>query len=49
LKNYDTLSEAIKDLQQKGYTYNFNLKPECLEYASLKIEIQPEDFKVDEI
>ena len=49
MKNYDTLSEAINDLQQKGYTYDFNLKPECLGCASLKIEIQPEDFKVDEI
>lgn len=49
MKNYDTLSEGINDLQANGYTYDFNLKPECLECASLKIEIQPEDFKVDEI
>ncbi|NDP27855.1 MAG: phosphoribosylpyrophosphate synthetase [Flavobacterium sp.] len=48
MKNYDTLSEAINDLQQRGYTYDFNLEPECLECASMKIEIQPEDFKVDE-
>ena len=47
MKNYDTLSEAINDLQANGYTYDFNLKPECLECASLKIEIHPEDFKVD--
>jgi hypothetical protein len=49
LNNYDTLSEAINDLQVNDYTYDFNLKPECLECASLKIEIQPEDFKVDKI
>ena len=48
MNNYDTLSEAINDLQQRGYAYDFNLKPECLECASLKIEIKPEDFKVDE-
>lgn len=47
MKNYDTLSEAINDLQAKEYTYDFNLKPECLECASLKIQIQPENFKVD--
>lgn len=47
MKNYDTLSEAINDLQGNGYTYDFNLKPECLECPSLKIEIRPEDFKVD--
>ncbi len=48
MKNYDTLSEAINDLKQRGYSYDFNLKPSCLECASLKIEIKPEDFKVDE-
>tara|TARA_B100000949_G_scaffold128856_1_gene113632 strand:+ start:258 stop:551 length:294 start_codon:yes stop_codon:yes gene_type:complete len=49
MKNYDTLSEAINDLQTNEYPYDFNLKPECLECASLKIEIRPEDFKVDKI
>lgn len=47
MKYYDTLSEAINDLQANGYTYDFNLKPECLECVSLKIEIHPEDFTVD--
>ena len=49
MKNYDTLSEAINDLQTNEYPYDFNLKPECLECASLKIEIRPEDFNVDKI
>tara|TARA_R110002049_G_scaffold125135_2_gene280766 strand:- start:4222 stop:4515 length:294 start_codon:yes stop_codon:yes gene_type:complete len=49
MKNYDTLSEAITDLQQRGYTYDFNLKPTCLECASLKLEIHPEDFEVVEM
>jgi len=49
MKSYDTLSEAVNDLIQRGYTYDFNLKSDCLECASLKIEIRPEDFKVDEM
>ncbi len=49
MKSYDTLSEAIQDLQRRGYTYDFNLKPHCLECASLKLEIQPEDFEIDEL
>jgi hypothetical protein len=48
MKNYDTLSEAINDLKQRGYSYDFNVKPTCLECASLKIEIKPEAFKVNE-
>jgi len=47
MNNYDTLSEAVNDLNRRGYTYDFNLKPECLECASLKIEIHPEDFEVE--
>jgi hypothetical protein len=47
MKNYDTLSEAINDLQLRGYTYDFNLEPECLKCASLELEIHPEDFKTD--
>ena len=49
MKNYDTLSEAINDLQANDYPYDFNLKPKCLVCTSLKIEIRPEDFKVDEL
>ena len=48
MKSYDTLSEAVNDLLRKGYTYDFNLKHKCLECVSLKIEIHPEDFEVDE-
>ena len=44
MKSYDTLSEAINALQNRGYTYDFNLNPHCLECAALKLEINPEDF-----
>jgi hypothetical protein len=47
MRNYDTLSEAINDLINKGYTYDFNLNPDCIKCASLKIKIHPEDFEVD--
>ncbi|MGC1513999.1 MAG: phosphoribosylpyrophosphate synthetase [Maribacter sp.] len=49
MKSYDTLSEAIQDLQRRGYTYDFNLKPHCLECASLKLELHPDDFEIDEL
>lgn len=49
MKNYDTLSEAINDLQLRGYTYDFNMEPECLKCASLELEIHPEEFEVDEL
>lgn len=49
MKGYDTLLEALKDLQRRGYTYDFNLKNHCVACTSLKIEMQPEYFNVDEV
>ncbi len=49
MDNYDTLSEAINSLQERGYTYDFNLKHEHIECHSLKLKIHPEDFEVDEV
>lgn len=49
MRNYDTLSEAINDLQIRGYTYDFNLEPDCIKCASLELEIHPEEFEVDEL
>ena len=49
MKNYDTLSEAVNDLVKQGYTYNFNLKPDCIECAESNLSIHPDEFEVDEI
>lgn len=49
MKSYDNLVEAIADLKERGYRYDFNLKPHCLECPSLKIQINPEQFEVDEV
>ena len=49
MRNYDTLSEAINDLQIRGYTYDFNLAPDCIKCASLELEMYPEEFEVDEL
>ena len=49
MKDYETLSEAVDDLQKRGYTQDFNLKPHCLQCVSLKLELRPEDFDVDEV
>lgn len=45
---YTSLSEAINDLTKKGYTYNFNMKEECIECAENQRQLQPEEFEIDE-
>lgn len=49
MKAYDTLSEALSALQEKGYLYDFSLKPHFLECTSLNVALHPEDFHVDQV
>jgi hypothetical protein len=48
IKNYSSLSVATNDLRARGYTVDFNLKPECIECPSLQLQLTPERFSVDE-
>lgn len=49
MKSYDTLSEAVTSLQERGYQYDFSLAADRLECAPLNIALHPEDFHVDEV
>ena len=46
---YDTLSQAVSDLTKRGYTFNFNIQPECIECVENSIQIHPEEFEIDEL
>ncbi|WP_452221213.1 phosphoribosylpyrophosphate synthetase [Lacinutrix salivirga] len=45
---YSSLSVAINDLTEKGYTYNFNMKEEFIECAEIQCQLQPDEFNIDE-
>ena len=47
-RSYTSLTAAINDLRARGYTYDFNLKPDCIECPSLQLQLMPEMFTVDE-
>jgi hypothetical protein len=49
MKAYATLSEAINDLTKRGYTFNFNLKNDCIECVEKNIQLQPDEFEIDEV
>jgi hypothetical protein len=49
MKTYNTLSEAVTDLMKKGYTYNFNLKQDCIECGDQNVQLGPDDFDIDEV
>ena len=49
MKVYETLSQAINDLTKCGYTFNFNIKRDCIECVEDNIQLQPYEFEIDEV
>jgi hypothetical protein len=45
--NSTTLSEAINQLRNEGYSIDFNLKKDCIECNHGNIRLHPEDFVID--
>lgn len=48
MKNYETVSEAVRDLNQRGYTHDFNIGEDCL-VCGEKLSLSPQDFEIDEV
>jgi hypothetical protein len=46
MATYDTVSEAITGLKERGYTLDFNLKSNCIECDGKKFN--PQDFEITE-
>ena len=43
---YDTVSQAVNELKQRGYTLDFNLKESCLECQGQSFN--PKEFEITE-
>lgn len=46
MDSYDTLSEAIKGLNIKGYNIDFNLSKDSVYCKSLNKSFKPEEFEI---
>ena len=47
--NYDTVTEAIKDLKARGFTLDFNLQANALQCFNPDLVLEPEEFEIKEI
>lgn len=47
--NYDTVTEAIKDLKARGFTLDFNLHTDMLQCFNPDMMLSPKDFEIQEI
>tara|TARA_R110002072_G_scaffold301557_4_gene481563 strand:- start:13020 stop:13382 length:363 start_codon:yes stop_codon:yes gene_type:complete len=50
-KSYETVTEAVNDLQKRGYTTNFSLwtERECLVCNETSLSLSPQEFEIDEL
>jgi hypothetical protein len=49
MHNYDTVTEALKDLKERGFTLDFNLQTDSLKCFDPDIMLSPEEFEITEI
>jgi len=46
---YDTLSEAVNGLKQRGYTIDFNIVADKLVCKHTPVSLSPEEFEITEV
>ena len=49
MKSYDTVTEAVNDLKQRGYDTDFNLAFDQLICANDNIRLKPDEFEIVEV
>ncbi|MEO8149518.1 MAG: phosphoribosylpyrophosphate synthetase [Bacteroidia bacterium] len=47
MKTYDTLSEAVNDLQLRGFNKNFSISENCIECDAM--QLNPDEFEISEV
>ncbi len=47
--NYSTLSEAVDDLRERGYNYEFNIEQACLYCSKISEKFKPQDLKITSV
>lgn len=47
--SYDTVTEAVKGLKERGYNVDFNIQVDRLVCSNNEICLHPEDFEITEV
>jgi hypothetical protein len=46
---YDTVSQAVKGLKERGYTTDFNIDKDCIVCHEVPLRLKPQDFEISEV
>ncbi|HEY0978381.1 MAG TPA: phosphoribosylpyrophosphate synthetase [Flavobacteriales bacterium] len=47
-RTYDTLSQAVNDLQRRGYVHDLQLGDDCVVCQARNVSLDPDEFRIDE-
>lgn len=47
--SYDTVSEAVNGLKQRGYTIDFNMEYDCIVCHETPLSLMPGEFEITEV
>ena len=48
IRNFDTVTEAVNDLQKRGYVDNISLSEDHLKWTDKNLVLNPSVFEIDE-
>lgn len=48
MKQFETMTDALQNLNERGYAYNFNLADSCIECREINLTLHPEQFAITE-
>jgi hypothetical protein len=48
MHTYDTVSEAVNGLKERGYSIDFNKEYDCLVCNKARLSLKPEEFEIAE-
>jgi hypothetical protein len=46
---YDTVSQAVKGLKERGFSIDFNLDHDCIVCHETPVKLKPEEFEITEV
>jgi hypothetical protein len=46
--SYDTVTEAVNGLKQRGYSIDFNLEADCVSCDKTPLSLKPAEFEITE-
>ncbi|MBI1782647.1 MAG: phosphoribosylpyrophosphate synthetase [Sphingobacteriales bacterium] len=47
--SYDTVSEAVNGLKQRGYNIDFNMEYDCIVCHETPLSLMPNEFEITEV